>query len=157
MSDTVLRQHLVNLLRSRGAHAGFEATIRGLDPELRGARAEGLPYTAWQLLEHLRIAQWDILEFSRDSGHVSPEWPGGYWPDSDAPGDGAWDRGVEAFRADLQAMCDLVEDPATDLAAKTPRGDGQPILREALLVADHNSYHLGQIVVLRRFLGAWPP
>ena len=158
MKDTALRQHVVALLRSRGAHADFEATIRSLAPKLRGVRPEGLPHTAWQLLEHLRIAQWDILEFSRDRDHVSPEWPDGYWPETDAPPDDeAWDASVAAFGADLEAMCNLVRDPATDLYAEIPWGDGQTILREALLVADHNAYHLGQIVTLRRLLGAWPP
>lgn len=158
MSDTDLRQHVVNLLESRGAHADFEATIRALPAELRGVRAEGQPHTAWQLLEHLRIAQWDILEFSRDGEHVSPDFPVGYWPETEAPPDDeAWERSVEAFRGDLRAMCELVLDPATDLFAKIPWGDGQTVLREALLVADHNAYHLGQIVTLRRALGAWPP
>jgi hypothetical protein len=151
-----LRDHLVYLLRKDGAHAGFEKTLAGLPAELRGKKAPGLPHTVWQLLEHLRLAQWDILEFSRDRDHVSPEWPQGYWPKTEAPPDGAtWDRTIEAFRKDLQAMADLVNDPATDLYAKIPWGDGQTILREALLVADHNAYHLGQIVSVRQALGAW--
>ena len=105
----------------------------------------------------MRIAQWDILEFSRNAKHVSPPFPDGYWPDEDAPPDAvAWDRCLAAFRADLQAMQDLVADPSTDLFAPIPHGDGQTILREALLVADHNAYHLGQLVMLRRMLGAWP-
>jgi len=107
-------------------------------------------------LEHLRIAQWDILEFSRNAGHVSPPWPDGYWPRGDAPPDErAWDRAVDAFRTDLAAMCVSVADPATDLFAPIPHGDGQTVLREALLVADHNAYHLGQLVVVRRLLGCW--
>jgi len=115
-----------------------------------------VPHTPWRLLEHLRIAQWDILEFSRNPKHVSPSFPDGYWPRSDAPPDAAaWDRSVAAFRADLKAMQDLVADPATDLFALLPHGEGQTILREALLVADHNAYHLGQLVMLRRALGAW--
>jgi hypothetical protein len=108
------------------------------------------------MLEHLRICQWDILEFSRDPDHVSPSFPDGYWPETDAPPDGlAWDRSVQAFRDDLQAMIELVENPTTDLYARIPHGDGQTILREALLVADHNAYHLGQLVFLRRCLHAW--
>jgi hypothetical protein len=108
-------------------------------------------------LEHMRIAQWDILEFSRNPKHVSPAWPEGYWPSGDAPADDrAWDRAVDAFRTDLAAMCDLVANPATDLFARIPQGDGQTILREALLVADHNAYHLGQLVVVRRLLCCWP-
>jgi hypothetical protein len=109
------------------------------------------------VLEHLRIAQRDILEFSRNPKHVSPDFPAGYWPAGDAPpDDAAWDRSVAAFRADLKAMQDLVADPKTDLFARIPHGQGQTILREALLVADHNAYHLGQLIVVRRALGAWP-
>jgi hypothetical protein len=134
----------------------FDKAIAGLPPALRGARPPGVPHTPWRLLEHLRIAQWDILEFTRDPRHVSPPWPEGYWPASDAPpDDGAWDQSVAAFRTDLQAMQDLVGNPATDLFAPLPHGQGQTALREALLVADHNAYHLGQMVVVRRLLGAW--
>jgi hypothetical protein len=156
-NDQSLREHLLYLLRGGGAHLDFDAAIAGLPAALRGARADGVPHTPWRLLEHLRIAQWDILEFSRNPRHVSPPWPNGYWPAGDAPPDPAsWDRSVAAFRADLQAMQDLVADPATDLFARIPHGDGQTILREALLVADHNAYHLGQLVEVRRVLGAWP-
>lgn len=154
--DRILRDHLLELLRSRSAHLDFEKAIGGLPAELRGTRAPGLPHTVWQLLEHLRIAQWDILDFSRNPGYVAPEWPQDYWPDSEAPPDEeAWNRSVEAFRRDLKAMQDLVDDPATDLYAKIPWGNGQTILREAMLVADHNAYHLGQIVTVRQGLGAW--
>ena len=115
-----------------------------------------MPHTPWRLLEHLRIAQWDILRFSVDPKHISPEFPAGYWPEGDGPPDpSAWDRSVESFRSDLQAMKDLVADPKTDLFAPIPHGQGQTILREALLVADHNAYHLGQLVTVRRLLGAW--
>ncbi len=156
-TDRTLREHLLDLLRGGGAHLDFEAAIADLPPELRGARPAGVPHTPWRLLEHLRIAQWDILEFSRNPRHVSPKFPDGYWPEGDAPPDpAAWDRSVAAFRADLRAMQDLVTDPATDLFAPIPHGDGQTVLREALLVADHNAYHLGQLVVVRRALGAWP-
>ncbi len=154
-TDKALRQHVVNLLRSH-AHLGFDAAIAGLPAKLRGAKPKGLPYTAWRLLEHMRIAQWDILEFSRNPKHVSPEFPDGYWPASDAPPSAAaWDQSVKAFRTHLAAMQALVEDPSTDLFAPIPHGEGQTILREALLVADHNAYHLGQLVILRRLLGAW--
>jgi hypothetical protein len=155
--DQALREHLLYLLRGGGAHLGFDTAIGGLPAALRGAKVPGIPHSPWRLLEHLRIAQWDILEFSRNPKHVSPPFPDGYWPAGDAPPDAAaWDRSVAAFRADLQAMQDLVADPATDLFARIPHGDGQTILREALLVADHNAYHLGQLVVVRRALGAWP-
>jgi DinB family protein len=152
-----LRQHVLALLEGGGAHVDFEKAIAGLPAGLRGVKPAGAAHTAWQLLEHLRIAQWDILEFSRDPKHVSPEWTRGYWPQGDTPpNDAAWDGSLEAFRADLKAMKDLVADRATDLLRPIPHGDGQTILREALLVADHNAYHLGQFVMLRRLLGAWP-
>ena len=123
-------------------------------PELRGVKPEGQPHTAWRLLEHLRLAQWDILEFSRNPEHVSPDWPEGYWPDTDGPpDDDAWDRTRAAFDADLEAMAALVEDPANDLFTPIPWGDGQTLLREALLVADHNAYHQGQLAVVRRLVG----
>ena len=151
-----LREHLLYLLRGGGAHVDFERAVAGLDPGLRGARPDGLPHTPWRLVEHMRIAQRDILEFSRDPRHVSPAWPDGYWPDGDGPPDpGAWDRSVAAFQADLRAMQGLVADPSVDLFAPLPHGEGQTVLREALLVADHNAYHLGQLVVVRRLLGAW--
>jgi len=154
--DKSLREHVLYLLRGGGAHVSFDKTIADLPAESRGIKPAGLPFSAWQILEHLRIAQWDILEFSRDPKHVSPAWPAGYWPTSDAPpGPEAWDRSVAAFRRDLKAMERLVSNPSTDLHAKIPHGDGQTILREALLTADHNAYHLGQIVILRRLLGAW--
>jgi hypothetical protein len=152
-----LREHLVYLLRGGGAHLDFDAAIAGLPPGLRGGKAPGVPHTPWRLLEHLRIAQWDILEFCRNPRHASPNFPEGYWPKGDAPpDDAAWDRSVAAFRADLMAMQDLVADPKTDLFAPIAHGKGQTVLREALLVADHNAYHLGQLVVVRRVLGAWP-
>lgn len=153
--DRALREHLVKLLDGKQAHVDFDSTVNELPNELWGKKPEGAPYTPWQLLEHLRIAQWDILEFSRNAEHVSPEWPEGYWPPSEAPADeGAWDHSVSEFRSDLQAMKDLVADPSTDLYARIPHGTGQTILREALLVADHNAYHLGQIVLLKRLLHA---
>ncbi len=155
-STGILRKHLIELLDGGHAHLDFEAATADLPAELRGAAPEGLPHTPWRLLEHMRIAQWDILRFSIDAQHVSPEYPAGYWPDGNAPPDAlAWDRSVAAFRADLQAMKDLVADPKTDLFAPIPHGQGQTILREALLVADHNSYHLGQLVTVRRLLGVW--
>ena len=148
---------MIRLLDGKSAHLTFNDAIADLAPALRGERIAGTPHTVWRLMEHLRIAQWDILEFSRNPRHQSPEFPAGYWPPDDAPlDDTAWERSVAAFRADLAAMQALVADPKTDLFARIPHGDGQTILREALLVADHNSYHLGQMVMLRRALGAWP-
>jgi uncharacterized damage-inducible protein DinB len=154
--DRSLREHLLELLRSGSAHLDFEAAIKGLRPEQRGVRPEGAEHSISELVEHLRICQWDILEFSRSADHVSPEFPAGYWPKSPAPpSDAAWDECLAAFRRDLQAMKDLVADPQTDLYARIPWGEGQTILREAMLVADHNAYHLGQVVLVRRLLGAW--
>ena len=156
MSEQSLRDHLVYVLKGGGAHLSFEQAVADLPPELRGATAAGVAHTPWRLLEHMRICQWDILEFSRNAEHVSPEWPDGCWPESDGPPDDeAWDRSLQTFRDELQQMIDLVADPATDLYATIPHGDGQTVLREALLVADHNAYHLGQLVLLRRCLGAW--
>jgi hypothetical protein len=154
--DKSLRDHLLYLLKGGGAHTTFDAAVANLAPALHGKKITHLPYTAWMLLEHLRLAQWDIVEFSRDRKHVSPEWPRGYWPATPAPpSDSAWDESIKSFRADLKAMVKLVSDPKTDLYARIPWGDGQTILREALLVADHNAYHIGQLVTLRRLLGAW--
>jgi len=153
--DQALRDHVLYLLKGGGAHLDFDKAIAGLPKELRGEKPAGLTHSPWRLLEHMRIAQWDILEFSRNPKHVSPEFPDGYWPEGDAPpDDAAWDQTVMRFRADLKAMQDLVADSGTDLFAPIPHGEGQTILREALLVADHNAYHLGQLLVVRRVLGA---
>lgn len=154
--DQALRQHLLYLLNDGGAHAKFGDVIKDFPTNLRGTKIENLPYTAWMLLEHMRIAQWDILEFSRDPKHTSPTFPDGYWPTTDAPpSDAAWNKSIQSFQKDLKAMEDLVSNPKTDLCAALPWGDGQTVLREALLVADHNAYHLGQLVTLSRLLGAW--
>jgi hypothetical protein len=153
--DRLLREHLLYLLRGGGAHIGFEDALKDFPEGLFNARAAGVPYTPWQLLEHMRIAQWDIVEFSRSAAHVSPDWPEGYWPDKtrEASRDD-WRRSVERFRADLRAMEALVGDESSDLYAEIPHGTGQTLLREALLVADHNAYHLGALVTLRRALEA---
>jgi hypothetical protein len=154
--DASLREHLLALLHGGHAHADFGAAVRNLTPALRGKRPKNAEHSPWEIVEHLRIAQGDILEFSRDAKHQSPDWPSGYWPATAAPPDDkAWDKSARAFRRDLKAMCDLVQKPTTDLYARIPHGNGQSILREALLVADHNAYHLGQLVLVRRLLGAW--
>ena len=154
--DKSVRDHLFNLLMSRQAHVNFERVLADFPEELQGKRPEEIPYSGWELLEHLRIAQWDILEFSRDAQHVSPQFPKGYWPEGPEPPDeGAWKNSLASFQKDLQAMADLVTDPTTALYSPIPHGTGQTILREALLVADHNAYHLGQLVLIRRLLGAW--
>jgi hypothetical protein len=152
-----LRQHVLSLLEGGGAHAKFDDVLAGIPPKLRGKKPGRLPHSLWMLLEHMRIAQWDILEFSRNPKHIFPEWPEGYWPKTDAPPTpGAWNASIKKFLQDLKTMQNLVKNPKTDLFARIPWGDGQTVLREALLVADHNAYHLGQILDARRLLGAWP-
>jgi DinB superfamily len=151
-----LREHLLYVLKGEGAQAPFNQAVKDFPAKLRGQKVENFPHTAWMLLEHLRLAQLDILEFSRNQKHVSPPWPEGYWPKTEAPPNvSAWDGSIKAFRKDLKEMEDLVSDAKTDLYAKIPWGEGQTVLREALLVADHNAYHIGQLVMLRRLLGAW--
>src|SRR4029434_4665922 len=158
-TDGVLRKHILNLLRGGGAHVDSAEAIADFPARLRGVKPPHAPHTAWQLLEHMRLAQWDILEFCRKPTHVSPEFPAGYWPSTEAPPDEtAWEKSVAAFHADLKAMQKLVEDPGTDLLSHIRHPEAKPehtVLREALLVADHNAYHLGQLVLLRRLLGAW--
>lgn len=155
--DRSLRQHLVDLLKGGNAHVRFEEVIAGIPPKLRGQKPRGLPHSPWMLLEHVRIAQRDILDFSRSQNHASPDWPEGYWPKTEAPpNSAAWHGSIKNFRKDLKAMQNLVANPKTDLYARIPWGEGQTVLREALLVADHNAYHLAQLVDTRRLLGAWP-
>jgi hypothetical protein len=152
--DQPLRQHLLYMLRESGAHTNFDPVVGDWPVQLTGAKVANSPHTAWMLLEHMRLAQWDILEFSRNPKHVSPAWPEGYWPSSEAPpSEQAWKASVAAFKKDLRAMEKMVADPKVDLFAKLPWGDGQTVLREALLVADHNAYHLGQLVMLRKSIG----
>jgi uncharacterized damage-inducible protein DinB len=146
-----LRQHVLELLEGRSAHIDLETAIKDFPVDKINTRVENSPHTAWQLLEHIRIAQWDILEFSRNSKHVSPDWPDGYWPKDEGTETG-WQKSVKQVLNDLQALRDLVSDEANDLYMIFPWGDGQTLLREALLVADHNAYHLGQIVLLRKML-----
>ncbi len=152
-----LREHVLYLLEGGGAHARFDDVLAGIPAKLRGKKPARLPHSLWMLLEHMRIAQWDIIEFSRNPKCMSPKWPEGYWPRTDAPPTpGAWNASIKKFRQDLKAMQNLVKNPRTDLFAPIAWGDDQTILREALLVADHNAYHLGQILDARRLLGAWP-
>jgi hypothetical protein len=155
--DAALRHHLNDLLAGVGAHAKFADIVKGLPPKLRGAKASGLPHSPWMLLEHMRIALRDILEFSRNPRYTSPKWPGGYWPKTEAPPNAAaWGKSIQQFGEDLKAMQNYVANPRTALFAPIPWGDGQTVLREALLIADHSAYHLGQFLDLRRMLGAWP-
>jgi hypothetical protein len=152
-TDESVRKHVLYLLRGGGAHLSSDDFVNSFPPDLCNRQVEGLPYTAWQVLEHMRLAQWDILEFSRDPDHVSPEFPKGYWPKPDELGNPQlWQQTIEQFRSDLEQMEALVEDASTDLYAKIPHGDGQTILREALLIADHNAYHLGVLAVIARIV-----
>ncbi len=156
-ADSILRKHLVKLLEGGEAYIEFDHAIADFPADRRGVKPPGAPHTPWQLLEHIRIAQWDILEFSRNPRHVSPGWPAGYWPSSEAPAsEAAWEKSIESFRKDRRELNQLVKDPAMDLLAPIRHGDGQTILREVLLAVDHTAYHLGQLVLLRRLLGAWP-
>ena len=148
-----MRDHLLSLLRGGNAHITLDDLIGDFPPELCDRKVDGVPYTPWQVLEHMRITQWDILEFCRNPKHVSPDFPKGYWPDPDAPGTSTlWKQTVERFRENLKEMEKLVADPTRDLFARIPHGDGQTVLREALLVADHNAYHLGVLAVMNRIL-----
>ena len=150
--NKILREHLLDLLLGESAHVNFEAAVKDMPAALRGKRAKGGAHSPWEVLEHLRITQWDILEFIRNPKHVSPEFPAGYWP---ATPDGDWDASAEAFRVGLKEIAAMVADPSADVLAVIPHCDGKTLLREVLLLADHNSYHLGQLIEIRRALGAW--
>jgi len=153
--EKALRAQVVALLDGGQAHVRLEDVIAGWSEELRGVKPEGASHSPWQVLDHIRIAQWDILEFSRNPHHHSPKWPDGYWPESAEPKTAAqWNRTAAQIRLDLDAMKALVEDPESDLFTPFGWGDGQTLLRQALLVADHNAYHLGEIMTLRRLLAA---
>jgi len=156
MDEKALREQLRKVVAWGDAHVDWPEALENFPAKLRGVRPAGAEHSAWELLEHARIAQWDILEFSRNPKHVSPDFPSGYWPKSAAPPNAAaWEKSVRAFLRDRREMQKLVANPATDLFARIPHGSGQTILREALLIADHNAYHLGQLILLRRLLGAW--
>jgi len=155
--NAILREQLVYLLKGGGAHVHFEDALENFPVNLRGKFVKGLPHTAWQLLEHSRIAQWDILEFSRNAKHMSPDFPGGYWPKTPGPPtNDAWGKSWNQFQRDLDQMIELIRSPKTDLYTKISHGEGQNVLREVLVLADHNSYHLAQLVDLRRAFGSWP-
>jgi uncharacterized damage-inducible protein DinB len=153
--DKSLREHLLYLLKEGGAHMDFDSAIKNFPADLRGKRPKGGKHSAWELLEHMRIAQWDILEFIRNPEHESPKFPDGYWPkEPHPPNEKAWEESVKAFRADYKAILKLTADESTDLFADIPHGGGQTVLRELLLIADHNAYHLGQLVQVRNLIGA---
>lgn len=154
--ENALREHVRWSLNGDGAHQDFESVIKDLPAALRGKTPKNALHSPWQLLEHLRIAQWDVLESIRSPKHVSPEFPTGYWPEKPAPPDEkAWNQSVDGFRADFKALMAMVNDPAVNLVTELAHAEGQTILRKLLMLADHNSYHLGQMVVVRRLLGAW--
>jgi len=156
MSESSLRDHLAKLLAWEDAHVSFEAAVEGLPPKLRGTAPSGLPYSPWQLIEHLRLTQHDILDFCRNPDYRELHWPDDYWPSSASPPKpAAWNESVAQFRRDRAALQALASDPTIDLYAPIPHGTGQTYLRELLLVADHTAYHVGQLVTVRRALGAW--
>lgn len=155
-SEKALRAQLVKMLNEAQAHAAFKQVFDGVPPALRGEVPKGVPHSLWQLLEHLRLAQWDILDFSRNPKYKELKFPDDYWPKSaQPPSEAAWDKSIKEFEKDLGEMSKLIEDSKPDLYAKIPHGDGQTILREALVLADHNAYHVGQAVLVRRLLGNW--
>ena len=156
MNDAALREQLRRLLAWEDAHVGFDRAVADIPADLRGRQPAGVPYSAWQLLEHLRITQHDILDFCRNADYRELEWPAEYWPSSPAPSSPAkWDESIEQFRRDRQALEDLAMNTAIDLFAKIPHGQGQTYLRELILAADHAAYHIGELIVVRRLLGAW--
>ena len=156
IDDKVMREQVLALLRGGNAHLGFEQAIINFPLEHINTKPPNVPYTPWHLLEHMRIAQWDILEFVRNPQHVSPKWPEEYWPDPEAQADEAqWEKTINDFRADMEAIQDLVADPDTDLLSPLPHAPTYTILREALLVADHNAYHIGEFAILRQVMRTW--
>jgi uncharacterized damage-inducible protein DinB len=157
MKPQPLIHQLTELLTKGNAHITFEDALDGLPAHLRSVKPQNMPYNIWQLVEHIRIAQWDILEFSQGPDHQSPQWPEGYWPAADVPAsEDAWKQALEQIEAHKQVFIQLLHDRQNQLLEPFPYGNGQNLLREALLIADHTSYHTGQIVLLRRLLGDWP-
>jgi hypothetical protein len=155
---TLVRQQLARVLDWEDAHAGYDAAVENLPPQLQGIRPDGLPHSAWELIEHLRITQRDILDFCQADTYEELRWPAQYWPSSPTPPtSGAWDASVAAFRADRDALKQMAVNPKLDLTAVVPHGTDQTYLRELLVVADHNAYHVAQLILVRRALGAWPP
>jgi hypothetical protein len=155
-NDAAVRDMLARLLGWEDAHVGFEAAVADIPAYLRGRHAAGVPYSPWQLLEHMRLAQADILDFCRNPNYHEMKWPDDYWPTSpEPPSPQAWEDGIRRFQADRKALQELAADPAVDLNARIPHGSGQTYLREIVLVADHNAYHIGQLVLVRRLLGVW--
>jgi hypothetical protein len=152
--DKIVIDELTKLLLGGSAHISLQDALEGLQPRLRDIKPDQMPYSIWQLVEHIRIAQWDMLQFCRDAEYKSPKWPEEYWPKESAPEDeGAWNGALSQINSDLDEFIELMEHG--DLYQKIPHGEGQTILREALQIADHNAYHIGEIVAIRRILGDW--
>lgn len=157
-SDAPFREQLGRLLAWEDAHVGFDAAVADIPPDLRSKQPAGIPHSPWQLLEHLRRTQRDILEFCRNANYEELTWPDDYWPPSPSPSSpAAWDESIRQFRQDRKALQELAADPKVDLTARIPRGQGQTYMRELVLVADHSSYHVGQLILVRRLLGIWKP
>ena len=155
-SDQVVREQLLALLSGGNAHMPFEQAVAHFPPHLFNTLPPNIPYTPWHILEHLRIAQWDILDFIRNPDYVTPDWPGGYWPEQNATADQKqWDKTISAFLSDAQTLREIVSDPQTDLYAPIPHAPGYNILREILVVSDHNAYHIGEFAILRQVMGSW--
>lgn len=155
-TDQIVRDQLLALLRGGHAHMTFDEAVAKFPLEAINRKPANVPYTPWHLLEHLRLAQWDILEFIRNPAHVSPDWPAGYWPPPEAQADAdRWQRTIAAFRADLKALEGLVTNPETDLFAPLPQGLPYTIFREIMVVANHNSYHIGEFAILRQVMQTW--
>lgn len=156
-SNEIVRKQLIDLLKGGNAHMDFDQAVDSFPMEFINTNPPGSDYTPWRLLEHLRIAQWDILEFTRNPEYLSPPWPEGYWPPQGEKADPArWQTTIQSFREDLQGMRSLVEDPHNDLFASFPHAPGYTLLREVLVLADHNAYHMGEFAVLRGIMGTWP-
>ncbi|GAB4014904.1 DinB family protein [Spirosoma migulaei] len=154
--DVAVRQQLISLLTGSNAHQSFDNAVSELPGELRGIKPDKLPYSIWQLVDHIRTVQWDILEFSRNADHQSPPWPTGYWTKAEAPeNEAVWQQAIDQVREDRDAFVGLLNDPQSDLYTPFAHGDGQNLLREAMLTADHTAYHVGEIIMIRRLLDAW--
>jgi len=154
--DQVLRDQLIEMLTGEHAHVNFDNAIKGIPEKLIGVRPDKIPYSIWQITEHIRITQWDILEFSRKEQHISPKWPQGYWPKNEAPQDiSEWKESLRLIKNNRDSLIEMIADHNNDLLRPFPYGQGQNLLREALLVIDHTSYHTGEIIVVRRLLGSW--
>jgi hypothetical protein len=156
--EKIIREQLLALLDGGNAHMSFAEVVARFPVKYGNIKPPNMNYTAWHLLEHMRIAQWDILEFIRNPAHVSPDWPDGYWPSQDKRTTGAqWEKTVKGFRADLKALQRLVKDPKIDLFGPIPHAKKYTIFREILVIADHNAYHIGEIATLRQILYIKPP